>query len=321
VKSHRRLRRRRAALALLPATVALTLTAVFAAPAASQSEPSAESSSFETNKSTKRKVKPGTKVKVRGRFPQRSGAQTLAAEDSAAGHRVRIEFKPAGKRGWRSVKTTETGQDGRYRQALKVRRTGHLRAVHADGRTSEAERIRIKAKLRSNVKRRHAKLGQRVPVRGKVRPTFSRRKVVVRIGGEKLKTRTNRKGKFKVRWKANRTGTVRAKVRARGDKVAAGNRDKAGRSTVYRPAQASWYGPGFYGNRTACGKTLTTSTEGVAHKTMPCGTKLRLRHGKRTVTVKVIDRGPYHGNREFDLTGATKKKLGFGSTGTVWASK
>lgn len=321
MKSYRRLlRRRRAALALLPVAATFIATSAFAALATAQSEPSAGSSSISTNKSGKGKVKPGTKVKVRGRFPQQEGAQTLA-DSSAAGHSVRIEFKPAGKNRWRGVKTTTTKQDGRYRQRLKIRRSGHLRAVHADGRRSDRERIRVKAKLRSKLKRRHAKLGQKVPIRGRVKPTFSRRKVVVRIGGDKLKTRTNRKGKFKVRWKADKTGTVKAKVRARGDKVAAGNRDRAGRSTVYRPAQASWYGPGFYGNRTACGKTLTPSTMGVAHKTMPCGTKLRLRHGNKTVKVKVTDRGPYSGNREFDLTSATKRKLGFGSTGTVWASK
>ncbi|MGI8727736.1 MAG: RlpA-like double-psi beta-barrel domain-containing protein [Solirubrobacterales bacterium] len=54
---------------------------------------------------------------------------------------------------------------------------------------------------------------------------------------------------------------------------------------------------------------------------MPCGTKLKLRHKGNVVPVRVIDRGPYHGNREFDLTGATKQKLGFGSTGVVYASK
>ena len=144
---------------------------------------------------------------------------------------------------------------------------------------------------------------------------------MVRIGGEKLKTKTDRKGKFKVRWKADKTGSYKAKVTAKGDKVAAGNKDKAGKTTVYRPAEASYYGPGFYGGRTACGQTLTTSTQGVAHKTMPCGTKLKLRYRGKTVSVRVIDRGPYSGNREFDLTSATKEKLGFGSTGTVWTSK
>jgi rare lipoprotein A (peptidoglycan hydrolase) len=71
----------------------------------------------------------------------------------------------------------------------------------------------------------------------------------------------------------------------------------------------------------ACGGTLGPSTLGVAHKTLPCGTKLRLRYGSRTVAVRVIDRGPYVGGREFDLTAATKAALGFGSTGTVLSSR
>lgn len=313
MKRFRRLRKRRAALALAPATVALTIIAGTGAALGAQ----AETSSIDANKA---KVKPGAKVKVRGRFPARVQTQAGGAPQST--RRVVIKFRAAGKnKNWHRAKTTLSDRDGRYVEKVKVRRTGYLRAVHADGRRSERVRVRVKSRVSSKLKRRHAKLGQSVPVKGKVKPTFSRRQVVVRIGGDRIKTRTNRKGKFKVRWRADRTGTFKAKVKAKGDRIAAGNGDKAGRTTVYRPAQASWYGPGFYGNRTACGQTLTTGTVGVAHKTMPCGTKLKLRYGNNTVKVKVIDRGPYHGNREFDLTGATKQKLGFGSTGTVWASR
>src|SRR5207237_10257451 len=56
---------------------------------------------------------------------------------------------------------------------------------------------------------------------------------------------------------------------------------------------ASWYGPGFYGNRTACGQTYTPEILGVAHLSLPCGTKLTLTYGSRSVAVTVIDRGPY----------------------------
>ncbi len=137
----------------------------------------------------------------------------------------------------------------------------------------------------------------------------------------RLTTKTNKRGRFTARWKADETGTQKVKVKARGDKIAAGSKDKAGKATVYRPAEASYYGPGFYGGTTACGQTLSTGTIGVAHKTMPCGTKLKLRYGNRTVKAEVIDRGPYAGDREFDLTEATKNKLGFPSTGTVWVNK
>ena len=73
---------------------------------------------------------------------------------------------------------------------------------------------------------------------------------------------------------------------------------------------ASWYGPGFYGNRTACGQTYTPEILGVAHKTLPCGTLLTLTYGTRAVTVAVIDRGPYIAGRTLDLSTATKLALG-----------
>src|SRR3712207_8762999 len=54
------------------------------------------------------------------------------------------------------------------------------------------------------------------------------------------------------------------------------------RVTVYRSVTSTWYGPGFYGNRTACGQRLTTTILGVAHRTLPCGTKVALRAGGRS---------------------------------------
>jgi hypothetical protein len=73
---------------------------------------------------------------------------------------------------------------------------------------------------------------------------------------------------------------------------------------------ASWYGPGFYGNRTACGQIYTPQLSGVAHKTLPCGTRLTLTYGDRSVEVAVIDRGPYVAGRTLDLSNATKLALG-----------
>lgn len=82
---------------------------------------------------------------------------------------------------------------------------------------------------------------------------------------------------------------------------------------------ASWYGPGFYGNRLPCwpwlqatGKpiALEPDTWGVANKTLPCGTMLVLTHGSNTVTVPVVDRGPYVAGRDLDLAPAVKAALG-----------
>ena len=82
-------------------------------------------------------------------------------------------------------------------------------------------------------------------------------------------------------------------------------------STPMRSAGATWYGPGLYGNHTACGQTLRADTVGVAHRTLPCGTVLKFAyHGHQLVT-QVIDRGPYTKGNDFDLTNGARRALGF----------
>ncbi|MGH2491056.1 MAG: septal ring lytic transglycosylase RlpA family protein [Candidatus Limnocylindria bacterium] len=82
---------------------------------------------------------------------------------------------------------------------------------------------------------------------------------------------------------------------------------------------ASWYGPGFYENRLPCWPWLKAQglpiqflpdTWGVAHKSLPCGTMVTLTHGASTVTVPVVDRGPYIAGRELDLSPRVKAALG-----------
>lgn len=90
--------------------------------------------------------------------------------------------------------------------------------------------------------------------------------------------------------------------------------------TVLRPAQATWYGPGLYGRRTACGQRMTKKLLGVAHKTLPCGTKVDLLHEGRTITVPVVDRGPFREGTSWDLTAATARRLGFRETGVIGAA-
>jgi hypothetical protein len=80
--------------------------------------------------------------------------------------------------------------------------------------------------------------------------------------------------------------------------------------TTESTVRASWYGPGFFGRRTACGQTMSTVLAGVAHRTLPCSTPVTLRYGGVTLTVPVVDRGPYIAGREFDLTYATRVVLG-----------
>jgi rare lipoprotein A (peptidoglycan hydrolase) len=78
---------------------------------------------------------------------------------------------------------------------------------------------------------------------------------------------------------------------------------------------ATWYGPGFWGNRTACGQTLKPTTVGVAHKKLPCGTRVTFAYRGRWVRAKVIDRGPYNAGYQWDLTRKLAKRLGFINVG------
>ena len=98
----------------------------------------------------------------------------------------------------------------------------------------------------------------------------------------------------------------------------AGSTSRTVRSRPLRPALASWYG--LYGGGLACGGRLGRNQIGVAHKTLPCGTKVTIRYRGRTVVAPVIDRGPFIGAREFDLTGAVARRLHFDGVDTVWVS-
>jgi rare lipoprotein A len=89
--------------------------------------------------------------------------------------------------------------------------------------------------------------------------------------------------------------------------------------TVHRSVGATWYGPGFYGRKTACGLKMSRRLIGVAHKTLPCGSKVALLYKGRRITVPVVDRGPYTKGRALDLTSATAKALGFEHTDRLGA--
>jgi rare lipoprotein A (peptidoglycan hydrolase) len=142
-----------------------------------------------------------------------------------------------------------------------------------------------------------------------------------RVGGHwravgRAKTRAN--GHFAARVVASRLGTVPLRVRTASTRANLGTRAAAGALQGFRASVASWYG--IYGGPLACGGTLGYSQLGVAHKSLPCGTKVTIRYHGRQVTVPVIDRGPYIGGREWDLTGATARALGFDGVGTIWTT-
>ena len=128
-------------------------------------------------------------------------------------------------------------------------------------------------------------------------------------------------GTYVTRWKPDVIGrhTLRAAIVREGARAAGAEEPPTARVTVFRRNVASWYGPGFWGRRTACGIRLRRSTLGVAHRKLPCGTSVELYHRGRTVTVPVIDRGPFKRGRTWDLTAATAQALGVTATVSVGA--
>ncbi len=85
--------------------------------------------------------------------------------------------------------------------------------------------------------------------------------------------------------------------------------------TVHKVALATWFGPGFYGQTTACGQTLTPAVVGVANRTLPCGTLVKFSYRGHGIVAPVIDRGPYANNgAQWDLTSEAARKIGMVDT-------
>jgi rare lipoprotein A len=182
--------------------------------------------------------------------------------------------------------------------------------------------------------RAHVVAGQRARVTGVYAGASGRTVRLERRAGRgwhvEDRARTDATGRFKLGFRPGTPGTARLRVHfpaPTGGVVSATPGvgpvvQTIGRLNVYRRGVASVYGPGLYGSGLACGGRLSPSTLGVASKTLPCGAKVTFRNGRHTVTVPVVDRGPYVGGRDWDLTTATARKLGFGyGVGTVLSTK
>lgn len=262
-------------------------------------------------------------------------------EAVTAGHRIAVQQKASRGRSWRVLETTVVRPDGSYRTTVRLRRSGPLRVVPiavrdetglvaggavaaASERPSAPRRIAVAARIVTSHRDRDVTAGTSFRVAGTVLPRTRGRRVVVEIGGQGhwqplARARTRANGHFSARVTAQSLGSSRLRVRFTGDRRNVAARAGAGTLQAFRPTLASWYA--LYGNRTACGQTLGYDTLGVAHKTLPCGTLVTLRYNGREVTVPVIDRGPFVGGREWDLTGATARTLGFSGAGVVWSTR
>jgi rare lipoprotein A len=170
--------------------------------------------------------------------------------------------------------------------------------------TSHGALVRQAHVFRGFLPRRYA--GQDVLIQGKPRS-----------GGWQTvaRARTGRRGGFRAAWTPRHLGRYAFRALPAGQAGVAAATAPGVEVTVFLPTIATYYGPGLYGRHTACGQTLTKHILGVAHRWLPCGTKVALLFHGRTITVPVIDRGPFSKTASWDLTSATATRLGM--TGTA----
>lgn len=88
---------------------------------------------------------------------------------------------------------------------------------------------------------------------------------------------------------------------------------KLGPTGVITTGDASWYGPGFDGCRSASGATFRASQMTAASVILPLGTLLKVTRGGRAVVVVITDRGPYAHGRVLDLSQAAAQAIGLGA--------
>lgn len=259
---------------------------------------------------TDRTPAPGQRVVVSGK------AQTSYRRP------LTLEYRERGTTEFLPIARTTVGHGDRFQIGHDVPASGTLRVRVVPNGLTEAVVSRplsftVTRALKVGGRRLHVRTGRTAVVKGRGAP------------GERVRLQVIRGGHWSTLARATPRGSGRFALRARPKapmsspaRIVAGGRSRSvGRLNVYRSAEASWYGPGLYGGHLACGGTLTAGTLGVANKSLPCGTKVTLRHGHRTVRVKVVDRGPYVGNREYDLTAATARKLNFSGTGAILTTR
>lgn len=291
----------------LAGTIALTA----AAPAAAQTPAEAPKPVID---SVPWKVGLKKDALVRGHLKNGTpGAEVTLERRQPGGQWNGIQTKPVGDELEVRFRVRDLGSSARYRLAYEDEVAG-TRAV------SRVREIRVTSKLTFKAAPDDAYAGRRIRLTGSLFPKVPGRRVVVQHfhdGRWRTIARPRaRDGRFSATFRPLETDRRRI-LRAwfKGDATSLGER-RADSLRIYRRDLATWYGPGFYGNRTACGRTLGYSTLGVAHRTLPCGTKVAIMYRGRTVMVEVIDRGPY-ARSNWDLTRETAERLGFSGTDSI----
>lgn len=317
----------RAKVALGALASAGTLAAAIA-PAAAQTPDRGAGITYEVRDD---RLRYGESIDMRGRATGRT-----------PGTLVSLLYRGNTREDWIELDVDELDDEGRFRlEGENRRRSGEARvavgrqaaraAVNGEGLTpqltSEAQEITIASQLRVDEADADTRVraGRTARVTGTLRPGFEGREVILeRRDGDGWRTldraTTREGGRFTVSHLQHRSEAFKVRVRFEADEINTGWHDKPGRMAFLSRDGASWYGPGFYGRRTACGQKLTGDIKGVAHKRLPCGTRVVFKRGDRTVTARVIDRGPYVSGRQWDLAPATKRSLRYRGDGRVWAA-
>lgn len=90
-------------------------------------------------------------------------------------------------------------------------------------------------------------------------------------------------------------------------------------AVVSKDGIATWYGEEFQGNPTASGESYNMNALTAANRTLPLGTRIRVTNlrVRRSLVLRVNDRGPYIPGRLLDVSQAAARLLGFAGSGTA----
>ncbi|MDQ3955785.1 MAG: septal ring lytic transglycosylase RlpA family protein [Actinomycetota bacterium] len=226
---------------------------------------------------------------------------------------VHLQRKRADRDGFRSIASATLGRDLAVTFSVEdLRHTARYR-LRYETRLSDSVRISVKPRLTLNISPDHVMSGRPLVVKGVLYPKMRGRRARLQWKVEGAWRTIERvslgDGAYRVPLTAPAPGHRRVRITFAGDAYNGWAR-RADRAHSYERSLATWYGPGFYGNHTACGPRLQRDSIGVAHRVLPCGTKVEILYRGRTVTVPVIDRGPY-GDSNWDLTQRTAEKINF----------
>jgi rare lipoprotein A len=275
---------------------------------------------------------PGFAIQVHDPTLRHGDPLQVTGRADAAGRQLALEFRAAGA-DWRPVATGVSGPDGSFGFRVRADRSGEVRvttapeasATRAAGSpppptaSSPQRRIAVAAALTARARSLDVAAGRTVTVIGAVRPGVAGRTVRLvrrgRGGATLTRARTDGRGRVRLVYRTRAAGSIPVKVVFLGDRSNGRAEQRLGTMTAYRRGLASWYG---LGGATACG---FHARYGVAHKTLPCGTKVTVRYRGRSVVATVHDRGPFVGGREWDLNGAVASRLGFDGVAYVWTSR